>query len=626
MHRSDRRNIAIIAHVDHGKTTLVDGLLRSTDAVEARKVMPDRAMDRMDIERERGITILAKNTAVTYVSSGREDADGATADGAPVTINIVDTPGHSDFGGEVERVLGMVDSVLLLVDAYEGPMPQTRFVLRKALSHGLAPIVVINKTDRPDARPDAVLDEVFDLFVALEADEHQLDFPVVYASAKERWAVHELSDERTSLVPILDAIVEHCPPPVADPEGPMQFQCATIDYNDFVGRIAVGRLHRGRIRKGDPIVCIDAAGEPRPGKVVKLIGYAGLSEVELDVADAGDIVGVAGITDVLPGETLCPKEHQDPLPPIAVDEPTVSIELRPNDGPLSGNDGTFVTSRELRERLDREIQSNVSLRVEAGSSPEAFKVSGRGELHLCVLIETMRREGYELTMSMPQVLLREDPDTGKLSEPYEDVSVEVDEPFAGAVIQSLNERGGELLDMQTSEGGITRLRYKSPSRGLIGFRNNFLTQTRGTGTLYHTLAEYGPWRGPMRRRGTGAMVAMAQGRVTSYALETLQERGQLFVEPGDHVYAGQVVGEAARPIELPCNPTKPRKLDNMRASTKEIVVRLDVARKFTLEDALEFIADDELVEVTPTAIRLRKRMLDENERKRMKKREKQGAA
>ncbi len=616
MDRNDRRNIAIIAHVDHGKTTLVDGLLRSTDAVEARKALPDRALDRMDIERERGITILAKNTAVTYRRAGSE----------PVTINIVDTPGHSDFGGEVERVLGMVDSVLLLVDAYEGPMPQTRFVLRKALSHGLAPIVIINKVDRDVARPDEVLNEVFDLFVALDADESQLDFPVVYASAKERWAIHELHEERTSLTPILDAILDHCPPPEADLEGNMQFQAATIDYNDFVGRIAVGRLHRGRISKGDPLVCIDADGKPRPGKVVKLIGYEGLTEVELEFADAGDIVGVAGVADVLPGETLCPPQHPDPLPPIAVDEPTVSIELRPNDGPLSGDDGKFVTSREIGDRLQREIQSNVSLRVEEGSSPEAFKVSGRGELHLCVLIETMRREGFELTVSMPQVLVRDNEDGSGRSEPYEDVVVEVDEPFAGAVIQSLNQRGGELLDMQTSEGAITRLRYRSPSRGLIGFRNTFLTQTRGTGTLYHSFAEFGPWRGPMTRRQNGAMVAIKKGRVTSYALETLQERGQLFVEPGDLVYPGQIVGESARFVDMPCNPAKPRKLDNMRSATKEIVVRLDTARKFTLEEALEFIADDELMEITPGAIRLRKRILDEIERKRIAKRDKAATA
>jgi len=609
MRRLDRRNIAIIAHVDHGKTTLVDGLLRGTDAVEARKALPERAMDRMDLERERGITILAKNTAVTY---------------GGLTINIVDTPGHSDFGGEVERVLGMVDSVLLLVDAYEGPMPQTRFVLRKALSHGLAPIVVINKVDRPEARPDAVLDEVFDLFVALDADESQLDFPVVYASAKERWAALELEDERTSLVPILDAIIEHCPAPLADPEGPMQFQAATIDYNDFVGRIAVGRLHRGRIRKGDPLVCIDHDGQPRNAKVVKLIGYEGLGEVELEVAEAGDIVGVAGVAGVLPGETLCVPSNLDALPPIAVDEPTVSVELRPNDGPLSGSDGQFVTAREIGDRLQRETQSNVSLRVEPGSTPEAFKVSGRGELHLCVLIETMRREGYELTVSMPQILVKEGPN-GK-QEPYEDVAVEVDEPYAGAVIQSLNERGGELLEMQTSEGGITRLQYKSPSRGLVGFRNTFMTQTRGTGTLYHSLAEYGPWRGPMRHRKFGAMVAIKTGRVTSYALETLQERGTLFVEPGDEVYGGQVVGESARAGDLPCNPAKPRKLDNMRSSTKDMTVRLDTARKMTLEDALEFIDSDELMEVTPLAIRVRKRLLDESERKRAAKRDAAGAS
>jgi GTP-binding protein len=401
----------------------------------------------------------------------------------------------------------------------------------------------------------------------------------------------------------------------------MQFQAATIDYNNFVGRIAVGRLHRGIIRKNQPLVCIDADGEHRQGKVLKLIGYKGLTEIELEEASAGDIIGVAGVGDVLPGETLCAPSHPDALPPIAVDEPTVSIELRPNDGPLSGDDGKFVTAREIGDRLEREIQSNVSLRIGPGSSPEAFKVSGRGELHLCVLIETMRREGFEFTVSMPQVIIHES-ETGAKTEPYEDVVIEVDEPFAGAVIQSLNQRGGELKDMQTSEGGITRLSYNAPSRGLIGYRNTFLTQTRGTGTLYHTLSEYGPYRGEMRRRTAGVLVAMKTGRVTGYALETLQERGTMFVEPGDQVYAGQVVGENARPTDMPCNPTKPRKLDNMRSATKELDIRLDAARKFTLEEALEYIADDELMEITPKSIRIRKRLLDENDRKRLAKKNK----
>ncbi|MEZ4472501.1 MAG: translational GTPase TypA [bacterium] len=602
MRRQDVRNIAIIAHVDHGKTTLVDGLLRQSGTVASHQRLQDRAMDKLDLERERGITILSKNTAITW---------------RDITVNIVDTPGHSDFGGEVERVLGMVDSVLLLVDAAEGPMPQTRFVLRKALSHGLKPIVVINKIDRPDGRPDEVLNEVFDLFVALDANDEQLEFPVLYASARQGWAVRDLGDEQTSLTPLLDAVLEHVEGPEVDPEGPFQLQVATIDYDEFVGRIAIGRIRRGTVRKGMGIAAVDFEGKVRQTRVSRLTGFSGLQQIEIAEARAGDIVGIAGVTDALPGETICHPSAPEGLPPIAVDEPTISMEFIANNGPFAGTEGKWVTSRKLRERLARELQSNVSLRVEDTESPEVFKVSGRGELHLGILIETMRREGYELMVSMPRVILHEG--ENGLEEPYEDVTIECGEALSGAVIQDLNERGGEMQEMRQSTDGTTRLGYLIPSRGLIGYRSRFLTQTRGTGTLYRTFAGYGPYKGPFQRRASGVLVAQETGQVTAYAMETLQERGQLFIEPGDKVYNGQVVGENSRQQDMVVNPCKAKKLDNMRSATKEIDTKLAVSRRFALEEALEFINADELVEITPAAIRLRKRMLDHNERKRLEK-------
>jgi GTP-binding protein len=602
MLRTDVRNIAIIAHVDHGKTTLVDGLLRQSGTVQAHQRLEERAMDRLDLERERGITILSKNTAVRWKGT---------------LINIVDTPGHSDFGGEVERVLGMVDSVLLLVDAREGPMPQTRFVLRKALGHKLRPIVVINKIDRPDARPDEVLDMVFDLFVSLDATDEQLDFPVVYASGREGWAVRDLTQPRVDLKPLFELILERVPAPKADADGPFQMQVATIDYNDFVGRIAIGRITRGRVKRGAQIVAIGHDGTIRNTKVSKLNGFAGLQQVEIDEGAAGDIVGLAGVLDALPGETLCAPNAPDALPPIAVDEPTITMEFIANDGPFAGLDGKHVTSRKVRERLDRELNSNVALRVEDTDQPDVFKVSGRGELHLSILIETMRREGYEIMVSMPRVIFREGPDGRE--EPYEDVTIDCAESHGGSVIQELNERGGELLELRNAADGIVRLEYRMPSRGLIGYRSRFLTQTRGTGTLYSTFSGYGPYKGPFQRRASGVLVALETGQVTTYAMETLQERGRLFVEPGDKVYAGQVVGENARSGDMVVNPCKAKKLDNIRSATKEIDVRLDVVRKLTLEEALEFINSDELVEVTPKAIRLRKRILDHSDRRRLEK-------
>jgi GTP-binding protein len=601
MKRTDIRNIAIIAHVDHGKTTLVDCLLNQSGTVPEHRKLQDRAMDKLDLERERGITILSKNTGIRWQD---------------LTINIVDTPGHSDFGGEVERVLGMVDSVLLVVDAFEGPMPQTRFVLRKALDHGLKPMVVINKCDRADGRPDTVLDSVFDLFVALGANDDQLEFEVIYASARDGWAVRELDDARDSVTPLLDAIVEHVDGPDVDVDGPFQMQVATISYDEFVGRIAVGRITRGSLNKGDQLSCIRINGENRKAKVTKLTGFEGLEQVDIPGAQAGHIVGIAGFTDALPGETICHPDALDRMPPIAVDEPTISMEFIANNGPFSGQSGKNVTSRNLRDRLNRELQSNVSLRVEPTESSDVFRVSGRGELHLGILIETMRRESFELMVSMPRVIFRDGPNG--LEEPYENVTIDCAEPYSGSVIQDLNLRGGELQDMRV-DGDIVRIEFLIPSRGLIGYRSRFLTQTRGTGSLYKTFAEYGTHKGEFQRRHNGVLIALETGQATSYSLETLQERGVLFIEPGDRVYAGQVVGENARVQDLVINPCKAKKLDNMRQAFKDMDTRLNAPRKMSMEEALEYINDDEWVEVTPEAIRIRKRILDHSERRRIEK-------
>ena len=605
MRRSDIRNIAIIAHVDHGKTTLVDNLLRQSGTVAAHRELQERAMDRMDLERERGITIMSKNTGIRWRGQ---------------TINIVDTPGHADFGGEVERVLGMVDSVLLLVDAFEGPMPQTRFVLSKALSHGLQPVVVVNKVDRPDARPDEVLDEVLELFIALDATEDQLEFPVFFASGRDGWAVKELDeDPRENLEPLLDGILELVPGPEVDPDGPFQLQVATIAYDEFIGRIAIGRVIRGRTQKGETLSCLGLDQPLRRSRVSRLNGYLGLEQVVVDEVSAGDIIGLAGFLDVLPGETICSNDRPEALPPIAVDEPTISMEFIANNGPFAGLEGTHVTSRKLRERLDRELQSNVALRVEDGDSAEIFKVSGRGELHLGILIETMRREGYELMVSMPRVIVREQ--DGKKEEPYEEVTISCAGEYSGAVIQELNLRGGTLLDMRQDEDGTSRLRYRIPSRALIGYRSRFLTQTHGTGTLYRTFDSYGPYKGPFQRRSNGALVVLERGAATSYSMESLQERGQLFIEPGEEVYPGQICGESARGQDMVVNPCKAKKLDNMRTQFKEIDKGLNAIRRLSLEEALEFINSDELVEITPQAVRLRKRILDHSDRRRIEKRQ-----
>lgn len=609
MKRNDVRNIAIIAHVDHGKTTLVDGLLRQSGTIADHQKLRDRAMDKMDLERERGITILSKNTAIRWKDT---------------TVNIVDTPGHSDFGGEVERVLGMVDSVLLLVDAFEGPMPQTRFVLRKALERGLRPMVIINKVDRPDGRPEAVLDEVFDLFVALDADDDQLDFPTLYASARDGWATVELEDERTNLHPMLDAILEHVEGPEVDPDGPLQMQIATIGYDEFVGRIAVGRIGRGSVTKGQGIATAGLDGKVRVSRVSRLTGFEGLKQVPIEHAKAGDIVGIAGEAEALPGETMCAPEQVDALPPIAVDEPTISMEFIANNSPFSGLSGKHVTSRKLRDRLYKELQSNVALRVEDTDSPEVFKVSGRGELHLGILIETMRREGYELQVSMPRVILRDGPNGRE--EPYEEVTIDCGDAFTGAVIQELNTRGGEMLDMRAATDGTTRITYRMPSRGLIGYRSLFLTQTRGTGNLSRVFDGYGPFKGPFQRRPNGVLVAQEQGAVSSYALESLQERGTLFVEPAQKVYGGQIVGESSRNRDMVVNPCKAKKLDNMRQAFKDVDTRLQAPRKFSLEEALEYINADELVEITPAEIRIRKRVLNHSDRRVIEKRAEKAAA
>lgn len=602
MRRENVRNIAIIAHVDHGKTTLVDCLLRQSGTVQGHKNLQERAMDKLDLERERGITIMSKNTALKWKG---------------VDINVVDTPGHSDFGGEVERVLGMVDCVLLVVDAFEGPMPQTRFVLRKALQHGLRPVVVINKCDRSDSRPDFVLDAIFDLFVSLGATDEQLDFSLVYASARDGWAVLDLEHPHENLVPMLDSIVTIVEGPEVEMDLDFQMQVATIDYDEFVGRIAVGRILRGEVSKGEALVCLDYDGVVRRGKVTRLIGFSGLQQIEIQKASAGDIIGIAGFTEALPGETICHPNSPEGLPPIIVDEPTISMDFMANNGPFSGLDGKHVTSRKLRERLYKELQSNVSLKVEDTSQADIFKVSGRGELHLGILIETMRREGYEMTVSMPKVIVREEAD-GSKSEPYEDVSVDCEDAYSGTVIQELNLRGGELREMR-NDGEITRLEFYIPARGLIGYRSKFLTQTRGTGTMFKSFAGFGPFRGLMERRTAGVMVALETGQVTGYSLETLQERGMLFVEPGNKVYGGQVVGESARNQDLVVNPCKAKKLDNIRSATKELVVKLNAPRTMTLEEALEYINSDEWVEVTPNAIRLRKRILNHSDRKRLEK-------
>ncbi len=597
------RNIGIIAHVDHGKTTLVDRLLEVGSDLGRHGLERERVMDSNDQERERGITILAKNTAVEWRGE---------------VINIVDTPGHADFGAEVERILRMVDSVLLLVDAAEGPMPQTRFVLRKSLALGLRPIVVVNKVDRADADPDRVLNDVFDLFVALEADEHQLDFPVIYASGRNGWAVRELEDPRTDLGPLLDLVLERVHPSGFDPNGPLQLQVATLDRDDFLGRIAIGRIYRGTIRHGDRLVHIDRDGKQLPFRVSKLMGFRGVKRTDIQSAAAGDIVALAGVGDVTVGDTLAAEDHPEALPSIPIDEPTLRMEFTINDGPFAGQDGKYITSRHLRDRLGRELEHNVSLRVADTDRPEALMVSGRGTMSLSVLIESMRREGYELAVGPPEVITRRNA-AGQTEEPYEEVVVECPEEYTGSVIEKLSQRGGELRDMRPGGQDTMRLELLVPSRGLIGYRSEFLTDTRGTGVLYHVFSAYGPWRGTIRRRKNGVLIVQEQTETTAYALFNLQERGTLFFGATIAVYGGQLLGIHARDNDLTVNPGKEKKLTNIRSAGADEKLLLTPPKVLSLEAAMEFIDTDELVEVTPKAVRLRKRVLDHSDRRRTEK-------
>ena len=594
------RNIAIVAHVDHGKTTLVDGLLRQAGAFREGAEIRDRVMDSNDQERERGITILSKNTAVDWFGT---------------RINIVDTPGHADFGSEVERVLKMVNAVLLVVDAAEGPMPQTRYVLQKSLALGLQALVCINKVDRHGARPDETLSEVFDLFVALDATDRQLDFPHIYASGRDGWATRELTDERKDLTPLFDMIVEHVPPPPSDSVSPLQLQVATLDYSEFLGRICIGRVHRGVIRRGmQAIVCKQGSDERDSFRVTKLMSFRGLERVDVEDAVAGDIVAIAGAGDATVGDTICPVDRPEPLAPMAVDEPTVSMTFGANTSPFAGQDGKFVTSRQIKERLDREAISNVGLRIAAGPSRETFVVKGRGTLHLSVLIENMRREGFEVSVGPPQVILKEV--EGKIHEPVEEVVLNCAEQHAGSVIQKLGQRGGDLQALRADPDGQTRMTWLVPSRGLIGYRSEFVTDTRGTGNLVHVFSHYAPAKSRPRTRNNGVLISQDTGASTAYALFNLQDRGQMIVNAGENTYQGQIVGIHARDNDLVVNPHRGKKLTNVRAAGSDENVLLTPPRTFSLEEALEFITDDELVEATPHCIRLRKRYLDHNARKR----------
>jgi GTP-binding protein len=594
------RNIAIIAHVDHGKTTLVDCLLKQSGTFAAHEKMGERIMDSNDIERERGITILAKNCAVEY--GGHR-------------INIVDTPGHADFGGEVERVLSMVDGVLLLVDAVEGPMPQTRFVTRKALALGLKAIVVVNKIDRPGARPGWVVDQTFELFDKLGASDEQLDFPVIYASAIQGWASTDYTERRPDMSALFEAVLTHVPPPPADAGKPLQLQISTLDYNSYVGRIGIGRIRGGSVKPGQNVVLRYGVEDRGPAKVGQVLTFAGLARTSVDEASAGDIVAITGIEEVNIGVTICAPEAAVGLPPIRVDEPTLAMNFQVNSSPLAGREGKYVTSRQIRERLYRELQSNVALRVEDTEEPDVMRVSGRGELHLTILIENMRREGYELAVSRPQVLTKMV--DGVVHEPYEALTVDIDEGNQGAVMEALGTRRAELTDMQIDgNSGRARIEYRVPARGLIGFQGEFLTLTRGTGLMSHIFDSFAPVKGEIPDRHNGVLVSNENGEAVAYALFNLQERGRMFVNPGEKLYEGMIIGIHSRENDLVVNPIKTKKLTNVRAAGKDDAVLLTPPIQLTLEYAVEFIADDELVEVTPISIRIRKRYLKETDRKR----------
>jgi GTP-binding protein len=599
------RNIAIIAHVDHGKTTLVDRLLQCSDTLSERESIPERAMDSNDLERERGITILSKNTAIRW---------------RDYRINIVDTPGHADFGGEVERILSMVDAVLLVVDAVDGPMPQTRFVTRKAFDHGLKPIVVINKMDRPEARPHWVMDATFDLMASLGASDEQLDFPVVYTSALA--GTSGLSEDKLvdGMEAVFEAVVEHCPEPDVEAGGPLQLQVSALDYSSYVGAIGIGRVTRGTLKANSQVVVVGVDGTVRKERVLQVFGFLGLDRVEVDHARAGDIIAFSGIAHPKISETICDPDKPEALPPLAVDEPTISMTFETNTSPFVGKDGKYVTSRQLGERLEREAIHNVALRIEQGETADQFKVSGRGELHLSILLETMRREGYEMAVSRPRVIFRET--DGVREEPFEFLTIDTESASQGAVMESLGERGGELVELNPDGRGRVRLDYRIPSRGLIGFQSEFRSMTSGTGIMHHVFDHYGPVKRRARRqRSNGVLVSNGQGRAVAFAIFNLQERGRMMLDPGDEIYEGQIVGIHSRDNDLIVNPMKGKQLTNVRAAGRDDAVLLTPPVRMTLEQAMEFIEDDELVEVTPLAIRLRKRLLKEHERKRASRQE-----
>ncbi len=602
------RNIAIIAHVDHGKTTLVDQMLRQAGAFRANQQVEERVMDSNPLERERGITILAKNTAVHWHG---------------VKINIVDTPGHADFGGEVERILRMVDGVLILVDAAEGPMPQTRFVTRKALALGLRPIVAINKIDRQDAEPLRVHDEVLGLFIDLEASHEQLDAPFFYTSSRAGTATHDMGRPGTDLAPLFQSIIDYVPPPSGNEDGPFQMLISTLDYSSYLGRLGIGRIERGHVTVGDPVALLPL-GTPGPvpeaevkeqSRITKLFTFDGLTRVDVNEAHAGDIVVVSGLDGIEIGKTLTNPEHPDRLLGIAVEEPTISVDFMVNNSPFAGREGKFVTSRQVRDRLFRELEKNVALKVEETEAPDTLQVSGRGELHLAILMETMRREGFEFQVSRPRVITRDGED-GERLEPYEELMIDVPEEYMGVVMEKLGPRRGDLAEMRNPGQGLVRLTFRIPARGLFGYRSDFLTDTRGTGTIHHRFLEYGSWAGPLSGRKRGVLVADREGAVVAFALGNLQERGQMFVSPGDLVYEGMVVGESARPGDMDVNVTKEKKLTNMRTTASDDHIVLEPPRAITLEYGLEYVEEDELIEVTPQSIRLRKRSLQAVDRRR----------
>lgn len=593
------RNIAIIAHIDHGKTTLLDTMLRQSNVFRDNEKIPERVMDSYEQEKERGITIFAKHTSVFF-----ED----------FKINIIDTPGHADFSGEVERVLGLVNSVLLLVDAQEGPMPQTRFVLSQALKIGLKPIVVLNKVDRPHADPDRVLNQTFDLFIELGASDAQLDFPICYASGLQGVATLDLKNPGTDLRPLFELIIKAVPHPPGNPDLPFLMQATTLLYDDYIGRQACGRILEGTVKKGMPIIRVDAKGHPTEHRVVRIEGYHGLKKVELEEASVGDIINIGGIPDIMIGDTLCDRTQIVQLPPIALAEPTLSVEIMVNSGPFVGKDGKHVTMNKIRDRLLQEKRANISLKIEEGFRDDAVRVSGRGELHLAVLLEAMRRENYEFTISKPQVILKEG--AAGTQEPFENVHIEVPQEFSGSVIEALSRRKGEMRNLTTNEQNITTIEFLIPTRGLMGYRNDFLTVTRGMGIMTSVFETYAPWKGEVPSRPRGVLISNAAGKVTAYACNTLQERGTLFIAPGDEVYEGMIIGEHSRDNDLVVNATRGKQLTNVRAAGSDENILLTPPRTFTLEQSIDFIEDDELVEITPHFIRLRKRFLTENERKR----------